>query len=146
MGFFADRWEEASRRLIDAVTPHLAPGEQLVGIVHVTQPKTFSADVYAVGVTADRLIVLPVNRKLQPDGDPISVRREDITKASVWGHGGSARDLASLTADQQLRFATADRSFKLNVLGGTLLEDSLSGPTQRSGLEELIAFLLSASR
>ena len=146
MGFIAQRWEEASRRLIDVVTPFLAEGEPLVGIVHATQAKTFSADMFAVGVTPDRLVIVPVGRKLERDGEPISVRREDIRSASVWGHGGSIRDLLSMTADQQLRFETADRKFKLGVLGGTLLEDALSGPTQRSGLEELITFLVSAAR
>ena len=146
MGFVAQRWEEASRRLIEVVTPFLADGEQLVGIVHATQAKTFSADIFGIGVTADRLLIVPVNRKLERDGEPISVRREDITSASVWGYGGSARDFVSMTADHQLRFEANGRKFKLGVLGGNLLEDMLSGPSQRSGLEELVSFLLSAAR
>ncbi len=32
------------------------------------------------------------------------------------------------------------------VLGGNLLEDALSGPSQRSGLQALLEFLLDAKR
>jgi len=146
MGFVAEKWEETSRRLAAQVAPHLGAGEALTGVVYVTRPKLFSAALLAVGVTPSRLILVPVDRRLESAGPPVLVSREEITDAAVWGWGGSVRDFLSASAGNELRFATATEKFRLHVLGGNLLEDTLSGPTQRSGLEALIEFLLSAQR
>jgi hypothetical protein len=140
---FAANWEETSRRLTALLEPHLAAGEVLQGVVHATQPRAFSADLFAVGVTAGRLLLQPIGRKLEAKGPPVVIRREEITDSSVWGHGGG---LAGLLADQQLRFTAGGEKYKLMVLGGNALEDALSGPSQKKGLEALVEFLLSARR
>ncbi len=146
MGFFAEKWEETSRRLATLLEPHFAAGERLLGVVYATQPKTFSADLYAVGVTPGRLLLQPIDRNLAAKGAPISIAREQVTESAIWGWGGGLGDFLSSTADQQIRFATRDAKYKLMVLGGNTLEDALSGPTQKSGLEALLEFLLSARR
>lgn len=145
MGVIADKWEEASRRLRALLTPHLAGGEELTGVVHAHQPKVFSVVFYAVGVTPDRLL-LPIDRRQAATGPPVSIPRGEIESASVWGWGGSAADFLSAAASQQLRFGASGRKYKLMALGGNWLEDALSGPTQRAGVEALVAFLLSARR
>ena len=96
-----------------------------------------------MGVTGSRLLLQPIGRKLEAKGPPIAIGREEISDSSIWGRGGS---LADLLADQQIRFTAAGQKYKLMVLGGNVLEDALSGPTQNQGLEALIAFLRSAKR
>ena len=146
MAFFEQHSEEASRRLAAQLAPHLAPGEPLDGVVHAVHAKLFSADLYAVGVTPSRLLLLPLDRRMEATAPPVAATRDEITDASVWGWGGSLADFLSATAGQQIRFTAAGAKFKLMVLGGNLLEDALAGPTQRAGLETLVAFLLSARR
>jgi hypothetical protein len=146
MSLFAANWEETSRRLAALLEPHLAPGEELLGVVHATQPRTFSADFFAVGVTAGRLLLQPIGRRLEAKGAPISIPREAVSESSVWGWGGSLADFLSATSDQQIRFTAGGQKYKLMVLGGNMLEDALSGPSQKRGLEALVEFLLSARR
>jgi hypothetical protein len=143
MSFFAVNWEETSRRLAALLEPHLA-GEELLGVVHATQPRTFSADLFAVGVTPGRLLLQPIGRKLEAKGAPVSIAREAVSESSVWGWGGSLADFLSATANQQIRFTAGGEKYKLMVLGGNALEDALSGPSQKHGLEALVKFLLSA--
>lgn len=144
MSFFAANWEELSRRLVDVVAPHLAPGEPLIGIVYAHQAKLFSVELWAIGVTPERLVMVPVDRRNQPTGMPLSIRRDQISDCSVWGWGGGVAEFLSMTADQQLRFTAAGRKFKLMALGGNVLENALSGPAQRKGLEALVEFLVTA--
>lgn len=146
MSFVADRWEETSRRLTALLEPQLAPGEPLAGVLHALQPKLFSADLYAVGVTPERLILQPIDRDLRASAPPVSVARDGLTDSSVWGWGGSVGDFLSASAGQQLRFTASGTKYKLLALGGNALEDALSGPTQRAGVEALVTFLLSSRR
>lgn len=141
---FAANWEELSRRLAAVVAPHLAPGEQLVGVVYAHQTKLFSAELWAIGVTPGRLVMVPIDRRHEPTGAPVSIPRDQLADCSVWGWGGGVAEFLSMTADQQLRFTAAGRKFKLMALGGNLLEDALSGPAQRRGLEALVEFLLTS--
>ncbi len=129
-----------------AVQPQLRPGEPLIGVVHANEQKTFSAKLYAVGVTPDRIILQPVDRKWAPAGDPRSVTRGDVVGCSVWGWGGSVASWLSTNADQQIRIETADFKVKLMVLGGNVLENALAGEGQLRGLDALVEFLLSTRR
>jgi hypothetical protein len=143
---FADRWEETSRRLTALIEPQLAPGEALSGVLHALQPRLFSADLFAVGVTPERLILQPIDRDLNASAPATTVSRDGLTESSVWGWGGSVADFLSASAGQQLRFAAGGTKYKLVALGGNALEDALSGPTQRAGVQALVAFLLSPRR
>ena len=127
--------------------PHLAPGETLIGALHATQAKTFSAQVFAVGVTPDRVLLLPVNRKMVSNGQaPIVVTREDIRSSSVWGWGGTAADFVSASAGQQVRIETGSAKFKLMAVGGSPIENTVAGVGQLRGLDALVEFVLSARR
>lgn len=147
MGFLDDRWAETARLLVAQLQPHLAPGEELVGAVHATQSKTFSAQVFAVGITPSRLIVLPVDRRMQPKGQaPASITRDDIVASSVWGWGGSVRDWLSVSSDQQIRIETPTTKYRWMVVGGNVVENALAGDEHLRGLDALIEFVLSAKR
>ena len=145
MGWLEKGWEELSQRLRVALEPYLE-GEELVGVVHANQPGLFSAQLFAIGVTPTRLLLLPLDRRHTATGEPASVRASDIESSAIWGWGGSVGDWLAASADQQLRFTAGGRKWKLMVLGGNLLEDALSGPSQRSGLQALLEFLLAAKR
>jgi len=145
MGLMDDKRREADQRLRAALEPQLLPDEPLIGVVHANEQKTFSAKFYAVGVTPDRLLLVPVNRKLQAGGDPArAFTRDDITGSSVWGWGGSVADFLAGDSDQQIRIETAGGKIKLMVLGGNLTENALAGEQQVGGLGALVDFLLSA--
>ncbi|MBX3286849.1 MAG: hypothetical protein KF703_15985 [Actinobacteria bacterium] len=146
MGRFADKWAEADRMLRAVLEPSLHPGEALVGAVHANEPKTFSTQLYAVGVTPERLVVQPVDRRWAPKGDARSITRADVTGCSVWGWGGGVGSWLSTNADQQIRIETADGKLELMVLGGTLTEDALAGEGQLRGLDALSELMLSTRR
>jgi hypothetical protein len=146
VGFFSDKWEETARRLEAELEPRLRPGEELIGAILVNQQRKFSANLYAIGVTADRLIVLPLDRKMKASGDPESVTRDDVTGSAIWGWGGSIKDFLDVSADQELRFETATEKYKFMTLGGNILENSMSGDGQLRGLDAVIEFLQSAKR
>ena len=142
---FQSKWEEADRRLREQLAPHVANDEELIGVVHANQTKTFSAELFAVGVTGDRILILPIDRKLASKGDaPESVRRGDVRGSSVWGWGGGVKDFLSARSDQEIRIETPVRKYKLMILGGNVFENALAGDGQLTGLEALVAFLQSA--
>lgn len=145
MGFLSGRWEETDRRAREVLAPHLA-GEALVGAAMANEQKTFSANLYVVGVTPTRLVLVPVDRRWQPKGTVRSLTRPEITATSVWGWGDGAKTWLAPGSDQQIRIATADWSVKLMVLGGNVAEDALAGEGHLQGLEALVAFLQSARR
>jgi hypothetical protein len=145
MGWIEKGWEELSQRLRVALEPYRG-GEDLVGVVHANQPGLFSAQLFAIGVTSTRLILLPLDRRHTATGEPVVLRASDIAASAIWGWGGSIGDWISASSGQQIRFTAGGRKFKLMVLGGNLLEDALSGPTQKCGLQALLEFLLAARR
>lgn len=145
MGWLEKGWEELSKRLRLALEPY-REGEELVGVVHANQPGLFSTQLYALGVTPTRLILLPLDRRHAATGEPVVLRAGDIEASAVWGWGGSIGDWLSASAGREIRFTAGGRKYKLMVLGGNLLEDALSGPSQKSGLQALLEFLLAARR
>jgi hypothetical protein len=145
MSPFTGKWEETDRRLRAQLAPFLGSSEELLGVVHANQAKTFSAELFAVGVTPDRLLILPIDRKLNAKGDgPESVTRADVRNSSVWGWGGGAKDFLSMRSDHEIRIETPNRKYKFMTLGGNMFENSLAGDGQLAGLEALIVFLDSA--
>jgi hypothetical protein len=144
MGFLDAKWEETSRRLRAQLEPYLVPDESLIGAVHANEPRTFSAKLYAIGVTPERLIVLPVSRKMEAAGSPETITRTDITASSVWGWAGTVGEFLSASAGQQIRIETPRGKYKLMIVGGNTLENSLAGDDHLRGLDVLIEFLLSA--
>jgi hypothetical protein len=146
MGFMDDKWAETDRRLRAQIEVQLAPGEALLGAVHANQAKTFSAQQFAVGITPDRLVVVPVNRKLEASGEVRSITRADVLASSVWGWGGGMKEWLSMTGDQQIRIETPNEKFKWAILGGNMFENALAGDEQLAGLSALIEFIMSTKK
>ena len=103
--------------------------------------------VCAVGVTGDRLIIQPLNRKGQLGGAaPVFIRREEIAKASYGGGGGMGSSPTSVIMDAssiEVKLKTTDgEKYKLMLMSGEGILGSLGGgPSQRNGAEALVAFL-----
>lgn len=126
----------------------LEPGEELLGVAAVNwQRSMFKQTVSALGVTGSRLIIQPLDRKGKLSGDqPVSVRKEEITKGSYGGGGGMGNTPTSLIMDSasiEVKFKTTDGGkYKLMLMTGEGMLGSLGGgPSQKAGAEALIGFL-----
>jgi len=144
MGLFDGRAAQASVRYRELVTPLLRPGEELLGTLQANEKSSFSYKGWVVGVTPDRLIMVPVDRKLNAKSEETSVRHEDITASSVDGLGGGLKHFA--TSDLgDIRFDTPDRTWKLLIMGGGI-DRVVTGEEQTDGKALLLEFLASARR
>ena len=142
MGVFDKGSQKADEKLHAVLDPQLGAGETMLGRLLATHSKSFSATVYAIGVTPQRLIMQPVGRTLEAKGESISIAPTDIRKSSVDGMGGGVSEF--LKADPgEIRFETADHKFKLAALGGGM-DQIFTGDAQRDGKQALIEFLYSA--
>lgn len=143
MGWMSDKQAEAADRLRAVIAPNVPTGETLVGCVHATRRSTFSAKLYALGVTDRHLLIQEVDRKWQPAGAPVVVAPQEVAVGNIFGEGAT---LSLGSKDQEIRFTAAGQDYKLMVLGGTLMENALAGTDQVDGLQALVAFLRSARR
>src|SRR5215208_3036614 len=136
---------ELADKLTAAVEPALEPGEQLRGLCVATQQSMFKGRMVAIGVTESRLVLQGVNRKWEPDGEPISLPPERIAEADAEGAGGGWADLESAVMDNvavTLKLKTADgEKLKLTMMRGTGPLGGLGGgEVQREGIEALGAW------
>jgi len=60
------------------IQSRLAPRERLNGVVAAVQKKRFSSQLYAIGVTDQRLLVQPVGRQGEATDDPLLVIRDAV--------------------------------------------------------------------
>jgi hypothetical protein len=142
MGWIQDKAAQADQMYQTIVRPLLLPNEQLLGVCQATQRTSFSNKIYVIGVMSDRFVLVQVDRKIQPKDEPVSVRREDITKSSVDGFGGGLAQF--LTAELgDVRVDTASASYKLMILGGGM-DQALTGEGQLNGKTRFLEFLASA--
>src|SRR5438093_6921948 len=119
-----------------AVEARLDERESLQGLVAATQQKTFSGQLYAVAVTERRLLLVPLDRRLQPKGEVRTITSESLASADVDGAGGgwwtapeAILDAAALT----LRMQTTDAArFKLIIMRGTGVLGGLGGGQAQS--------------
>lgn len=139
---FEERNREADARVRAVIEPFVPPGEELVGSLYATAKTTFSAQVYGIGVTAQRLIFVPLDRKMAAKGEVELIAPGDIVKSSVDGFGGGLGHF--LTADWgDIRIDTASKKYKLMALGGGF-DQVLVGEGQGTGKEALLRFLYAA--
>jgi hypothetical protein len=139
---FDDKKREADVRIRAVIEPFVQPGEALVGCLMATAKSSFSAKMYAIGVTDQRLIMVQVDRKFEPKGEPVSVRPDDIVKSSVDGFGGGPRHF--LTEDLgDIRVDTTDEKYKLLMMGGGL-DQMFVGDGQMAGKQAFLEFLHAA--
>jgi hypothetical protein len=133
----------------DLLRSSLDPGEELLGVAAVNwQRSIFKQTVCALGVTRDRLILQPLDRKGKAaTGEaPTSIRRDEIRKGSYGGGGGMGNSPTSMIMDSasiEVKLKTNDGvKYKLLLMTGEGMFGRWSGgPAQRNGAEALLAFL-----
>jgi hypothetical protein len=143
MGWMSDKQAETGTRLRAVIDPQVPAGERLRGAVYATKPSTFSAKLFAVGVTDQHLLVQEIDRKWKPVGAALVATSGEIKVGNIFSEGAK---WSLSDKDQQIRFEAKGQEFKLMVLGGTLLENALAGGDQVDGLQALAAFLRTAPR
>ncbi|MFN8223828.1 MAG: hypothetical protein U0R50_11360 [Gaiellales bacterium] len=126
-----------------AVRPLLEAGEELRGVCIATQQSTFKGRAVALAATDRRLLVQGLNRKLEPDGPPLSLTRETLADASADGAGGGWLNIGAAIMDGAaitLKLRTTDgQKLKLMMMrgGSGLLGGLGGGEEQEQGVQAL---------
>lgn len=130
--------------LLAVVQPQLMAGEELRGVLQATHSKTFSADIYAIGVTPGRLILVPIDRRTQPKGPVVSIGPGDVVTSSVDGFGGGLKEFLAAEPGE-IRITTATNKYKLMALGGGL-DRHITSEGQTDGKTAMIEWLIANRR
>lgn len=144
MGWIADKQHESDDRLRAAVSPAVPAGETLVGVVLANHQKTFSAKLYALGVTERHLVLQPVGRTLMPSSPAIVLAQHELEVGNIFTEGAGIGGLGQ--KGQEIRFSARGEQYKLMTLGGNALENALASDGQLGGLATLADFLRTAKR
>lgn len=139
---------ERQRELFAATRQYLAglcrPDDPLVGAFVGSHAKTFSATIYAVGVTRSAMVMQQLDKKQQPVGGPVWYRPSDITNAALWGQGGGWREFLARNSEFELRFqTTAGEHFKVTAVGGWLVAKAM-GEGYEQGMMAVAEWLAAA--
>lgn len=133
-----------------ALEARLVDGEALTGIVIANQRKTFSGRMVALGVTSSpsggRVILQPLTRKAEPDGEPTSLTLVELrsawagTAGSEWWNTEWPVTDAALTVRLKL---TNGEKLTLDLMrgGDGLLGRLGGGAAQEEGVEALADWL-----
>jgi hypothetical protein len=120
----------------------LEPGEELRGFAAATQQSTFRGRMVAIVVTDRRLIVVPLDRRIDPKGEPISIPPERIADAKAGDASGSWWTPTSDVMDRaaaRLEIETTDgEKLKLTMMRGTgpgPLGELGGGEAQQDGMQ-----------
>lgn len=144
MGWIADKQQEGDDRLRKAVAPAVPAGETLIGVVLANHQKTFSAKLYALGVTERHLVLQPVGRSIEPSSPAVVLAQHEIEVGNIFNEGAGIGGLGQ--KGQEIRFGARGEQYKLMTLGGNVLENSLASDGQLGGLGALADFLRAAKR
>src|SRR5262245_6304687 len=122
----------------------LEAGEELRGICVASQRKgMFKGGSAAIGVTDRRLLIQSLNRRGNPDGDPLSIVPEEVLDAKARPAGGEWFTVNAAIMDHaavDLRIKTrSGEDLKLMMMRGegALLGKLGGGEAQRRGVEAL---------
>jgi len=132
----------------DMVRPHLEallePEEELRGFAAATQQSMFKGRMVAIAATDRRLIVLPLDRKIEPKDEPISIPPERIADAKAGDASGGWWTPTSDIMDRaaaRLQIKTTDgEKLKLMMMRGTgpgPLGELGGGEAQQEGMQAL---------
>jgi hypothetical protein len=139
--------DEFETRARASLAPFVDPGEALRGVAAGVHQKTFSGQLYATGVTDQRLLLLPVGRHIEAKGSPMVVTPDAIAAVKLDGAGDGwwTAPMAVLDATSvTLHLGTRDgQKLKLMMmLGGNGLMGSLGGgESKRNGVLALAEWL-----
>ena len=118
--------------------------EELRGVCVASQQKgLFSGGSVAIGVTDRRLLVQSLDRRGNPDGEPLSLTPEQVAEAKAGGAGGGWWTVTTGILDHaavRLQVRTTDgEKLKLMLMRGEgkLLGKLGGGEPQQQGLEAL---------
>lgn len=143
MGWLSDQNAKADALIRGVAEPLVPAGESLLGAAYANQQSTFSTKLFVVAVTEQHLIIQQVDRKWKTDGAPVIATPAEVEVGNIFSEG-AAFTLGD--KDRQLRFTAKGEKYKLNILGGNLLENVLAGDGQLGGLDALVAFLRRAKQ
>lgn len=143
MGWMSDKQAEAAKLIRAVLEPSVPAGETLNGAVYANKKSSFSAKLYAIGVTDQHILIQPVDRKWKPDGAIVIATADELQVGNIFSDGAT---WTLSDKDQEIRFKAKGEDYKLLVLGGTMLENALAGGDQVDGLGALVAFLRRAPR
>ncbi|MFY9487214.1 MAG: hypothetical protein WAP35_00760 [Solirubrobacterales bacterium] len=121
----------------------LEPDEPLIGYCVGTRTAMFSGGAVAVIVSERRLIVQPLDRKMQSSGDAISMTPDQIADVSAGGGGGgwwtaSAAIMDNVSVELKLRTTDGEKLKLLLMRGeGRVIGKLGGGETQRQGVQAL---------
>ncbi len=138
MADLGDKLAPLARALLD-------PGEELRGACVATQQSAFRGRMVAIVTTDRRLVVQGLNRRFEPDGEPISLPPEKIAEAKAEGGGGGWINLEAAVMDELsvlLKIRTADgEKLKLRMMRAEGRLTGLGGgETQQLGIRALGAW------
>ncbi|HZI45396.1 MAG TPA: hypothetical protein VFD53_09260 [Ilumatobacter sp.] len=143
MGWMSDKQAQAAALIRGVLEPSVPPGETLTGTVYANKKSSFSAKLYALGVTDEHLLIQEVDRKWKPVGAPVIATAGELKVGNIFSDGAT---WTLSDKDQEIRFEAKGQDYKLLVLGGNMLENALAGSDQVDGLGALVEFLRKAPR
>lgn len=131
--------------------PHLQgllePGQELLGVIAASrQQGLFKGGAVALGVTDRRLLVQPLSRRGEPEGEGTSIPPERIAKADAGGAGGGWGTVEAAIANHtairlKLKLSDGEKLSLMMMRGeGKVLASLGGGEPQRQGLAALAAW------
>ncbi|MCU0260172.1 MAG: hypothetical protein MUE78_04060 [Ilumatobacteraceae bacterium] len=138
----AEAQREVYERLAGLIRDQLTPGEEVLGMFTASDSKLFTQQMYAIGVTPQRLVMVPVSLRWQPKGEPWSIMRDDVEGAKesdLKVDNDNPRKLfepTKIVVASKIKIRTGDGR-KLNLIAN----DALSGFGEGDGLEALRVWL-----
>jgi hypothetical protein len=136
--------------VVPLLQAQVADGEQLRGWCLATEQSTFSGHTTVVGVTDQRVILQAVDRKFRPRDDALSIRPDELARASSdgAGHGWwtateAIMDAAAVSVQLE---TTSGAKRKLTMMrGGPGTFGTLGGgEAQQQGIDALAEWLRAA--
>ena len=127
-----------------ALADQLEAGEELRGLCVASQQKSmFNGGAVAIGITDRRLLVQPLDRRGDPDGNAESIAPDEVASAKAGGAGGGWWSVTTGILDHaavRLEIKKTDGE-KLKVMlmrgEGKLLGKLGGGEAQRQGVDAL---------
>jgi len=126
------------------LTDQLGNGEELRGLCVASQQKSmFKGGAVAIGITDQRLLIQPLDRRGEPDGPSESIAPDQVASAKAGGAGGGWWSVTTGILDHaavrlEIKKADGDKLKVMLMRGeGKLLGNLGGGEPQRQGLEAL---------
>ena len=115
-----------------AIESRLTPGETLKGVAAAVHQKTFSGQLYAIGVTDQRLVLQPVGRHGEAKGEPLLLSHGTVDSVELDGAGDGWWTapmvvLNATTLTLKVQSAGGQKLKLMMMKGGSGLMGSMSG-------------------